>query len=125
MHTIRDRVAAERLDAGTASMADSARALARSKEELVGDFRELIREGEALLRSTASLSGEALGQARDRFRATLKDAKERVGDASFVAMDRGREALAATDGVVRANPWWAVGAAAGLGFVLGALLVRR
>jgi ElaB/YqjD/DUF883 family membrane-anchored ribosome-binding protein len=125
MHTISDRVAAARLDAGMTSMADSARALARSKEELLGDFRQLIREGEALLRSTASLSGEALGQARDRFRETLSDAKVRVGEASRVAMDRGREAVAATDSVVRANPWWAVGLAAGLGFVLGALLVRR
>lgn len=124
MHTIRDRAAA-RLDAGTAAMADSVRALARSKDELLGDFRALIREGEALLRSTATLSGEGLGEARDRFRETLNDAKERVGDASRVAIDRGRQAVAATDGVVRANPWRAVGVAAGLGFVLGALLVRR
>ena len=122
MHTIRDRAAA-RLDAGTAAMGDSVRALARSKDELLGDFRALIREGEALLRSTATLSGEGLGEARDRFR--LNDVKERVGDASRVAVDRGREAVAATDGVVRANPWRAVGVAAGLGFVLGALLVRR
>ena len=125
MHVSSSREAAVRLDAGTASLADSARALSRSKDELLGDFQALIREGEALLRSTANLSGEALGQARERFRETLSDAKDRVGDVSRVAIGRGREAAYATDGMVRANPWWAVGVAAGLGLVLGALLVRR
>jgi len=113
------------MNAGTASLGESSRALARSKDELMNDFRKLIGEGEALLRSTASLSGEALAQAREQFRGRLVDAKARVGEASRVAMDTGRQAAAATDDYVRANPWPAIGIAAGLGFLVGALLVRR
>ena len=113
------------MNAGTASLGESSRALARSKDELMNDFRKLIGEGEALLRSTASLSGEALAQAREQFRGRLVDAKARVGEASHVAIDTGRKAAAATDDYVRANPWPAIGIAAGLGFVIGALLVRR
>ncbi len=113
------------MNAGTASLGESSRALAQSKDELMNDFRNLISEGEALLRSTAALSGEALAQAREQFRGSLVDAKARVGEASRVAMDRGRQAAAATEDYVRANPWPAIGIAVGLGFVIGALLVRR
>ncbi len=108
-----------------ASLADSGQTLARSKEELMNDFRNLISAGEALLRSTASLSGEALAQAREQFRDRLTDAKTRIGEVSRAAVDRGRQAATATDDYVRANPWPAIGVAAGLGFVIGALLIRR
>ncbi len=110
---------------GDASLADGGRALARSKDELMNDFRNLVSEGEALLRSTASLSGEALAQAREQFRERLVDARARLKDVSRGAMDRGRRAATTTDDYVRANPWPAVGIAAGVGLVLGVLLARR
>ena len=100
-------------------------ALGRSKAELVQEFRNLIGEGEALLKSTASLSGEALKQAREHYRGKLADAKIRVEALSASAQERGRRAAAATEDYVRANPWPAVGIAAGLGFVIGVLSSRR
>lgn len=109
------------MDAGTPSSGGRA----RSKDELMNDFRNLISEGEALLRSTASLSGDAFAQTREQFRGTLAEAKTRVSDTSRAAIDKGRQAAAATDGYVRSNPWQAIGIAAALGFVIGALLVRR
>jgi ElaB/YqjD/DUF883 family membrane-anchored ribosome-binding protein len=111
--------------AGMSARTSSFGGRARSKDELMNDFRNLISEGEALLRSTASLSGDAFAQAREQFRETLAQAKTRVSDTSRAAIDRGRRAASATDGYVRSNPWQAIGVAAALGFVIGALLVRR
>jgi ElaB/YqjD/DUF883 family membrane-anchored ribosome-binding protein len=46
-------------------------------------------------------------------------------DVSRVATLRGRQAAAATDDYVHANPWPVIGAAAGIGVLLGILLSRR
>jgi ElaB/YqjD/DUF883 family membrane-anchored ribosome-binding protein len=104
---------------------DGAEALARSKDDLVRDFQNLINEGEALLKSTTNLSGEALALARESFRAKLTDAKMQVDALSNAAHDGGRQALRAADDYVRTNPWPAVGVAAGLGLLVGAMTLRR
>ena len=101
------------------------RDIARSKEALMRDFRNLIRDGEALLRSTSNLSGDAFAEAREQFRVQLANARTRVSAASRVAAEKGRWAALVTDDYVRANPWPAVGVAAGAGFILGTLLARR
>jgi ElaB/YqjD/DUF883 family membrane-anchored ribosome-binding protein len=97
----------------------------RSKDELLKDFQILIGDGEALLRSTANLSGDALAQAREVFRGKLADAKIRAGELSGAALARGRHAAVAVDGYAHDNPWLVIGIAAGLGFVIGALATRR
>ena len=119
MHTSTDigSASAARMSAPPGSFGEGARV--RSKDELMNDFRNLISEGEALLRSTASLSGDALAQAREQFRGTLAQAKIRVADTSRAAMDKGRQAAAATDGYVRSNPWQAVGIGMILGIAIG------
>ena len=40
-------------------------------------------------------------------------------------MERTKEAARATDEYVHEHPWQAVGAAAGIGFLLGMLIARR
>jgi ElaB/YqjD/DUF883 family membrane-anchored ribosome-binding protein len=100
-------------------------ALGRSKEEIVQEFRNLISEGEALLKSTTSLSGEALARAREQFRDKLAEAKTRIDALSSTAREGGRRAFVAADEYVRENPWPAVGVAAGVGFVIAALTIRR
>jgi ElaB/YqjD/DUF883 family membrane-anchored ribosome-binding protein len=100
-------------------------ALLRSKDELMLEFQKLIGEGEALLKSTTSLSGEALARARESFRLQLADAKARAGELSDAARERGRLAAVAADDYVHANPWPALGIAAGVGFLLGAFFTRR
>jgi ElaB/YqjD/DUF883 family membrane-anchored ribosome-binding protein len=99
--------------------------LERSKDDLVNEFRNLVSAGDALLRSTTSVSGEALSQARDQFSAKLADAKDWLGDASRTALDKGRYAAGAADDYVRANPWPAIGIAVAAGVVAGALFARR
>jgi ElaB/YqjD/DUF883 family membrane-anchored ribosome-binding protein len=110
---------------GIASFEASGRALAQSKDELMREFRNLIRDGESLLRSTTNVSGDALAQAREQFRTRLEEARTRISEASRVAAERGRQAAAATDDYVHANPWAVIGAAAGIGVLLGILVSRR
>jgi len=104
---------------------EGSEALGRSKDELMQEFQKLIGEGEALLKSTTSLSGEALARAREGFRVQLADARTRAGELSDAAREKGRQAAVAADDYVHANPWPALGVAAGMGFLLGALITRR
>jgi ElaB/YqjD/DUF883 family membrane-anchored ribosome-binding protein len=113
------------LDAAADSFRNGSAALARSKDDLLKDFQSLINEGESLLKSTTSLSGEALAQARDKFRDKLNDAKTQVAALSDAAQQKGRQVVGATESYVRANPWPAVGMAVGLGILVGALSTRR
>src|SRR4029450_2812048 len=82
---------------GIASFEESGRALAQSKDELMREFRNLIKDGESLLRATTNVSGDALAQAREQFRSRLEEARTRVGEVSRVAAERGRQAAAAND----------------------------
>ena len=79
----------------------------------------------ALLHAADGSSREALSNAREKFRGQLATAKERAADYTAAARAKGREAAVMADDYVHDNPWAAIGVAAGVGFVLGALLSRR
>ena len=121
-HTIPET---EELRTGGAQMSETADELAKTKDDLVREFRTLINEGEELMRQTSNLSGDALAMARERFRARLADARLRVNDLSDVTRERGREYARAADDYVRESPWVSVGAAAGLGLLVGLIIARR
>jgi ElaB/YqjD/DUF883 family membrane-anchored ribosome-binding protein len=122
-HTIADTEDA--LHSSGSRMSDTADDLARTKDDLVREFRTLINEGEELLRQTSNLSGDALSLARDRFRARLADARVQVNNLSDVARERGMQYARVADDYVRESPWVSVGAAAGIGLLLGVLMARR
>ena len=96
-----------------------------SKEKLVADLKVVVADAEELLRATASQAGEKVSAARERIQASLATAKVKLNDAERALLDKTKEAAKATDEYVRDNPWQAVGAAAGIGFVLGILIGRR
>jgi ElaB/YqjD/DUF883 family membrane-anchored ribosome-binding protein len=96
-----------------------------SKEKLVADLKVLIADTEELLRATANQAGEKATAARERMQVSLAAAKLKLAEAEQALMDRTKEAAQATDKYVREHPWPAVGIAAGIGFLLGALLGRR
>ena len=104
---------------------DGGRAIDPSHDELTREFRELVEEGGALLRSMTNLSGDALVRARARFRGRLAGAKSRLIGSSGAAVGRGRQVAAAADNYARTNPWPAIGIAAGVGFLIGLLATRR
>jgi ElaB/YqjD/DUF883 family membrane-anchored ribosome-binding protein len=73
--------------------------------KLVEDLKAVVADAEELLKATASQTGERIAAARAKAEESLKAAK-------------------ATEDYVRANPWKAVGIAAGAGFVLCLLTTR-
>jgi ElaB/YqjD/DUF883 family membrane-anchored ribosome-binding protein len=104
---------------------DGARSVAKSREEIIKEFENLIRAGDALLQSTTHLSGAAANEARELFSRTLKDAQGRYQELSKSARAKGVAAANATDQYVRENPWPAIGFASGIAFLAGILAARR
>lgn len=96
-----------------------------TKEQLIADFKVVIADAEAILKASASQSGEQLAALRVKATESLAVAKEKLAEAQVLAKQKGLIAAAATDRYVHESPWVAVGVAAGLGLVVGALLNRR
>ena len=82
--------------------------------DLMEELRAVIDDAEELLRATAGEAGPKVQEARARAEESLRHAKERM-------LGAGQE----LDARVRANPWAAVGIAAGVGLILGILLSRK
>lgn len=89
-----------------------------STDKIVTDVRVLAADVEELVRATASQSGEQIAAARHRVQSALVNARE-------AAIVHGRDAIQSADQCVRAHPWAAIGATAGLGILIGILIGRR
>lgn len=96
-----------------------------SKEKLVSDMKVVVSDAEEILRATAGVAGDRLGELRERITDRLRDAKVRIADAEELLVDRTKAAARATDDYVNDNPWRAVGIAAGVGLLLGIIIGRR
>jgi ElaB/YqjD/DUF883 family membrane-anchored ribosome-binding protein len=96
-----------------------------TKEKLMEDLRAVIADAEELLKATAKQTGERIAAARAKAEESLKAAKARLAEDKAAVMAKTKAAAKAADDHVRANPWMAVGIAAGVGFVLGILAARR
>jgi len=96
-----------------------------TRDKLVADLKVVIADTEELLRATASQAGEKITEIRLRAETNLQNAKARLVVAEAAIVERTKAAAKATDDYVRANPWRAVGIAAGAGLVIGLLVGRR
>lgn len=96
-----------------------------SKEQLIADFKVVVEDAEALLKATANQGGEKLIEIRTKAEESLKIAKARMLEAQEALVAKTRAAAKATDVYVHENPWKAIGAAAGVGLVVGLLIGRR
>jgi len=99
--------------------------LLKAKDQLSSDFNTLVSDAEALLKSTASYSGETVNEARVKFQDTLDHLKGRVADVQTAALAKFDRAATATDTYVHDNPWKVVGVAAAVGLLLGVLLHKK
>ena len=81
---------------------------------MMDELRTVIENAEELLRATAGEAGPKVQEARARAEESLRHARERL-------LGAGHE----LDAKVRANPWAAVGVAAGIGLIAGILLSRK
>ena len=96
-----------------------------TKDQLIADFKVVVADMEALIKATANQGGEALAKVRARAEESLTAAKVKMADAEAALVDKTKAAAEATDEYVHANPWRAVGVAAGVGLVIGLLIGRR
>ena len=92
--------------------------------KLVEDLKAVVADAEELVKATASHTEERIAAARAKAEASLKGAKARLAKQEGAVTAKTRAAAKATGDYVRANPWKAVGIAAGAGFVLCLLATR-
>ena len=95
-----------------------------TRGKLVEDLKAVVADAEELLKATASQTGERIAAARAKAEESLKTAKDRLAEQESAMMAKTKAVAKAADGLVRANPWKALGIVAVAGFVLGILAAR-
>jgi len=88
---------------------------------LTDDIRQLLAEAEEALGGTAGDGSEKFDELRDRIRSTIDDGRSSLERIRFETVRRAKQA----DKVVRDNPYYAIGIAAGVGAIVGALVANR
>ena len=107
------------------AMAGGSGASEISKEKLMQDFRTLVTDADELLKAIANVPGQQIATARLRVEESLNAAKAGLTMAQASIVANAKLAAKAGDDYVRANPWSAIGIAAAVGAVVGALIARR
>jgi len=95
--------------------------LQEATDKLLSDLREVVADGEELLRAGASELGERGMAARARLAAAIETAK----DTGRKLQQRTVAGAKATDRLIRENPYQSLGIALGIGILLGVLINRR
>jgi ElaB/YqjD/DUF883 family membrane-anchored ribosome-binding protein len=93
----------------------------QSVDKLLQDLREVVRDGEELLKAGAEDLSERGAQAREKLAAALEVARE----TQQRIQERAIAGAKAADQLIRKNPYQAVGIAFGVGLVFGTILVGR
>lgn len=89
--------------------------------KLVDDLRVLSHDAEAMLRETAGQTGEKVMELRGRLAASLESAK-----ATYRRLEEKAVAGAkVADKTIREHPYESIGAAFGIGLLIGVLVGRR
>jgi ElaB/YqjD/DUF883 family membrane-anchored ribosome-binding protein len=92
-------------------------------KDLREDLSAVARDTEALLKATAEITGERVQEARARAQETLRTAVDHLYDRRM--QKRLRRVARDTDDYVRDHSWAVIGAAAGIGLLVGLLSYRR
>jgi ElaB/YqjD/DUF883 family membrane-anchored ribosome-binding protein len=98
---------------------------AAHREKLMSDLRVVIADAEEVLRVTADQASAGATELRQRMQERLQQAKSRLLDLQEAAVARAKAAGHAADDYVHEHPWKAIGAAAGVGLIVGLLIGRR
>ena len=103
----------------------NAAAIAKEKEQLLDDVRQVLVSTEELIDASLDDGGQKSKEIRQRVSEKLKVAKAKLLDAEQVVVGKAKVAAKATDQYVHENPWKSIGIAAGVAFLLGMLVSRR
>ncbi|RZU02984.1 DUF883 family protein [Rivibacter subsaxonicus] len=94
-------------------------------DKLMQDLKVVVGDAEALLKATAGSAGEGASELRQKVQTSLAQARRDLRHLEEAAIERARAAGRAADDYVHDNPWKAIGAAAGVGLIIGLLISRR
>lgn len=95
----------------------------RDTDAIAEELRRVVDHAEELMQNAGV--GEHLSELRERVNETLTQAKAKLADLEKEARVQGKRAAAATETWVRANPWTALAIGAGIGLIIGAVLLTR
>jgi ElaB/YqjD/DUF883 family membrane-anchored ribosome-binding protein len=93
-----------------------------AKDQLVQDMNAVMSDSEQLLRSAASDSSDKARSLRSNLEKSLSTARARLSDFQDAAKDQVMATANDVDDYVKASPWQAIGIAAGVGVLVGAIL---
>jgi ElaB/YqjD/DUF883 family membrane-anchored ribosome-binding protein len=96
-----------------------------AQDKLVQDFKAVIADTEELLKATAGVTGEQIAAVRAKLEDRVAATQKRFMELEEGLTEQAKAAYEATDKLVRAHPWPAVGVAAAVGFLIGVLSSRR
>jgi len=92
-----------------------------STEKLVTDLKRVVQDSEELLKDSAGVVSEKARDVRQRLSQTLQSAKATCRRLEEKAIDGAK----ATDKVIRTHPYESIGAAFGIGLLIGVLVMRK
>jgi len=92
----------------------------QTTEDTTQDLKELLHEAEQALSDTTGEAGEKFVELRERLRAAVKKSGFSFSNIRSETVRRAKQA----DTLIRDNPYYAVGVAAGVGALIGILVSR-
>jgi ElaB/YqjD/DUF883 family membrane-anchored ribosome-binding protein len=96
-----------------------------ARERVLTDLRTLARDAEDLLKATANDASDKAREARSRLSAALERARATCSDLQAQTFASAKAAAQKADSVIRAHPYESIGAAFGIGLLIGALVARK
>jgi ElaB/YqjD/DUF883 family membrane-anchored ribosome-binding protein len=99
--------------------------LTLQRERLMADLRSVIADAEGLVKAGGAEAGDAAEEARGKLQDRLTQLKDKLTYLQEEALLHSKAVGRAADNYVHEHPWQAMGAAAGVGLLLGLLISRR
>jgi len=93
----------------------------QSTEKLLQDLKEVVRDGEELLKAGMEDLSERGAAAREKLAAALEVAR----DTQRRLQERAVAGAQATDRIIRQHPYESIGLAFGIGLLFGVVMCRR
>lgn len=110
---------------GETLLDDTVDSASRLRSAAGDEIEKLLADVDDLLGSIADVTDTDITRVRDRVEKTVAATRRKAEKSAKQALAQGREAADSAVGYVQDRPWTALGVAAAIGLVIGALSVRR
>ena len=92
-------------------------------DALAAELKRIVEQAEALM-AAAGTDNATIDALKDRVNETISSARDKLADLEQDARQRGKRAAVAAESWVKTNPWAALAIGAGIGLIVGALIMR-